>query len=108
MTSASCFFYSYIPQLSISFSHLLVSQIHQIKKVIVDRNIAGVATLHQPRSSIYALIDDLLLMAPGGQVVYHGKREDVRKYFNSIGYPCPADSNPAEHLIDLVSIDYTR
>jgi hypothetical protein len=37
---------------------------------VVDRDIIGVSTLHQPRSSIYALLDDLLVLAPGGRVVY--------------------------------------
>lgn len=42
-------------------SYQAFSVVQQIKRVIVDRNIAGVATLHQPRSSIYALIGTHLL-----------------------------------------------
>ena len=64
-------------------SYQALSVVSKIKKTVVERGIVGVATLHQPRNSIYALIDDLLLLAPGGQVVYHGPREDVLSYFSS-------------------------
>jgi len=36
---------------------------------------------------------------------YFGKRKDAISYFSSIGYNMPANTNPAEYLIDLVSID---
>ena len=88
-------------------SYQALSVVSKLKKTVVDRGIVGVATLHQPRSSIYALIDDLLLLAPGGQVVYHGPRENVLSYFSKLDFPCPSNTNPAEHMIDLVSIDYT-
>lgn len=88
-------------------SYQALSVVSKIKKSVVDRGIVGVATLHQPRSSIYALIDDLLLLAPGGQVVFHGPRQEALSYFSRRGFPCPSNTNPAEHMIDLVSVDYT-
>ena len=36
---------------------------------------------------------------------YSGSRSDAISYFASIGFNVPADTNPAEYLIDLVSID---
>lgn len=88
-------------------SYQALSVVSKIKRTVVDRNIIGVTTLHQPRSSIYALIDDLLVLAPGGKVVYHGEREKVLSYLQRNGFACPSNTNPAEHIIDLVSIDYT-
>ncbi len=88
-------------------SYQALSVVQQIKRAVVDRNIIGVTTLHQPRSSIFALIDDLLVLAPGGRVVYHGERDKLLSYLQKQGYPCPSNTNPAEHIIDLVSIDYT-
>lgn len=88
-------------------SYQALSVVSKIKRTVVDRNIIGVTTLHQPRSSIYALIDDLLVLAPGGKVVYHGERDKVLGYLQKCGFACPSNTNPAEHIIDLVSVDYT-
>lgn len=45
-------------------------------------------------------------MAPGGNVVYAGPVQDVTAYLaNVAGYPIPPSTNPAEFLIDLVTID---
>lgn len=63
------------------------------------------ASIHQPQSSIYALFDDLLLLAEG-RVVYMGPTGGAHEYFEGLGHGCPPAYNPAEHWIDLVSIDY--
>jgi hypothetical protein len=34
-----------------------------------------------------------------------GPTSDAVQYFAKLGYPCPAETNPAEFLLDLVSID---
>lgn len=88
-------------------SHQAFSVVKQLKNTVVTQNIAGVITLHQPRSSIWALLDDIVLLAAGGRVIYHGTRSDAGAYFKRLGYPLPPDTNPAEHLIDLVSVDHT-
>ena len=46
-----------------------------------------------------------MLMAPGGRVCYMGDTDDAVGYFAKLGYPCPNETNPAEFLLDLVSID---
>ena len=74
-----------------------------LKKIAVQKNVAVVCTIHQPRSSIWNVFDDIMLLGPGGHVIYHGPRDQVVPYFAGIGYPCPKDTNPAEFLIDLVS-----
>lgn len=79
-----------------------------LKRIAAEKNIAVVCSIHQPRSSIWNVFDDILLLGPGGHVIYHGPRSDVLSYFAGIGYPCPADTNPAEFLIDLVSSDETK
>jgi len=83
------------------------SVVRQLKLVVDRENLVGVITLHQPRSSIWALLDDIILLAPNGRLVYHGPRADAIAYFQKIGFPSPANTNPAEHLIDLVSVDLT-
>jgi len=83
------------------------SVVQQLKNTVVRLNIAGVVTLHQPRSSIWALLDDVILLAANGRLVYHGSRKGAVDYFARQGFPCPVNTNPAEHLIDLVSVDHT-
>lgn len=57
-------------------------------------------TIHQPRSNIVALFDQLVLLA-AGKMVYSGEFTKCQDYFTSIGYPCPAGFNIADYLIDL-------
>ena len=68
-----------------------------------------VASIHQPRSSAFALFDDLVLLAEG-RVAYSGPAADALAYFASErggGHGCPPHFNPAEFLADLVSVDHS-
>jgi ABC-type multidrug transport system ATPase subunit len=59
-----------------------------------------VFTIHQPRSNIVALFDQLVLLAHG-RTVYSGPFRDCQSYFDSIGYSCPPGFNIADYLVDL-------
>mmetsp|Transcript_13559 Transcript_13559/g.36688 ORF Transcript_13559/g.36688 Transcript_13559/m.36688 type:complete len:690 (-) Transcript_13559:688-2757(-) len=62
-----------------------------------------VASIHQPRSSIWSMFDDLVLLHEG-KVVYSGPAgEEALEHFAQLGYPCPPHHNPAEFVADLVS-----
>ncbi|KAJ2993420.1 hypothetical protein HDV02_002427 [Globomyces sp. JEL0801] len=62
-------------------------------------------TIHQPRYDIFQLFDSLVLLAKG-QLIYSGQSGDTLfNYLKEIEFPCPEDVNPADHLIDLVSVD---
>lgn len=63
-----------------------------------------VVTLHQPRSQMWDLFDNVLLLA-GGSLVYGGSKEACIPYFADLGHPLPEFTNPAEHIIDLAAID---
>lgn len=76
-----------------------------IKKLVHQRNIPCIVSLHQPQSSIFKMLDSLILLGPGGYVCYHGKASKAVSYFAKLGFPCPEQTNPAEFLLDLVSID---
>ena len=56
-----------------------------------------VATIHQPSSEIFHLVDDLLLLS-GGRVVYYGSAKEVVGYFSNLGYSCPRYTNPADYF----------
>ncbi|KAF6001160.1 hypothetical protein F1559_000069 [Cyanidiococcus yangmingshanensis] len=62
-----------------------------------------IATIHQPRSQIFQMFDDLLLLSEGYQV-YLGSAKEMVGYFSQLGYPCPAYYNPADFALDLISL----
>ncbi|KAK4942242.1 FAD-dependent urate hydroxylase [Elasticomyces elasticus] len=57
-------------------------------------------TIHQPRSNIVALFDQLILLAKG-RTVYSGPFSSCQAYFDHIGYTCPPGFNIADYLVDL-------
>lgn len=57
-------------------------------------------TIHQPRSNIVALFDNLILLAKG-QAVYSGPFPQCQGYFDNIGFSCPPGFNIADYLVDL-------
>ena len=63
-----------------------------------------VVAIHQPRSSIFALFDDLILLSEGG-LVYSGPASQAVSHFEKEGHECPPNYNPAEFLADLISVD---
>lgn len=65
-----------------------------------------IMSIHQPRSSIFEMLDDICLLSEG-RLIYFGARKDVLPYFEKLGHTCPAHFNPAEFLADLVAIDHT-
>lgn len=76
-----------------------------LKSLARSRACVAITTLHQPRGSIWRLLDDVMLMAPGGHVVYLGPRTGALGYFGALGFepPAEAEASAAEFLIDLVS-----
>ncbi|TPX60061.1 hypothetical protein SpCBS45565_g07597 [Spizellomyces sp. 'palustris'] len=68
---------------------------HKSKKTIIF-------TIHQPRSDVYAMFDDILLLR-NGEMMYSGASEDMEKYFASLGHPCPPGYNIADWVLDLAS-----
>ena len=57
-------------------------------------------TIHQPRSNIVALFDQLILLAKG-RTVYSGPFSHCQAYFDNLGYSCPPGFNIADYLVDL-------
>ena len=74
---------------------------------LADVGQAVLVTIHQPSAQLFAQFDTLLLLAKGGKTVYFGDIGEngaaVKSYFSRYGAACPAEANPAEHIIDVVS-----
>ncbi|TDH70504.1 hypothetical protein CCR75_000360 [Bremia lactucae] len=61
-----------------------------------------VISLQQPTPEIWALFDNVLLLAEG-EVLYHGPRDHVQAYFEALGFVCPPKRDLADFLCDLAS-----
>jgi ABC-type multidrug transport system ATPase subunit len=64
-------------------------------------------TIHSPSSELFAVFDDLLLLAKG-HVIYHGPTQDAPAHFASVGYPVPPRTNPAEYYMNLLQLPPTE
>ena len=64
-----------------------------------------IMTIHQARSDLFQHFSSVLLLARGGYPVYTGEAEKMLPYFASLGYECPQATNPADFVLDLITID---
>ncbi|KAJ1688214.1 hypothetical protein LUZ63_019604 [Rhynchospora breviuscula] len=62
----------------------------------------AVISLLQPAPEIYDLFDDIILISDG-QVVYHGPRDNVLEFFESMGFKCPERKGVADFLQEVTS-----
>jgi hypothetical protein len=60
--------------------------------------------VHQPRSEIWSLFDNIILLTRG-KPAYAGSANECLPYFQSLGHEMPPFTNPAEYLIDVASVD---
>ena len=63
------------------------------------------AILHQPRHESFSLCDNLLLLA-SGRTAYYGSVTCVEKYFENLGFAFPIHTNPADFILDILSIEH--
>ncbi|KAM0747667.1 putative membrane protein of the ATP-binding cassette transporter superfamily [Meredithblackwellia eburnea MCA 4105] len=93
-------------------------EIVRFLRKIAATGIALLCTIHQPSGDLFEMFDSVILLAPGGKTVYAGPTGDnaniVTGYFGRLGAVCPAEANPAEHIISTVapvggsSLDWPR
>ena len=74
-------------------------------KQIAESGRTVIVTLHQPRSDIYHLLDNLVVLVKGGRMAYTGPRNAVGPTFRLQGHIMPDNFNPADFLLDVVSVD---
>ncbi|CAH8386956.1 unnamed protein product [Eruca vesicaria subsp. sativa] len=66
-----------------------------------------ICSIHQPRGSVYAKFDDVVLLTEGALVYAGPAGNEPLTYFGNFGFLCPEHVNPAEFLADLISVDYS-
>ncbi|KAL4932505.1 putative ABC multidrug transporter [Aspergillus undulatus] len=73
---------------------------------LVDSGQAVLCTIHQPSAVLFDAFDSLLLLAKGGKMAYFGETgkdsDKVLEYFAKNGAPCDPDTNPAEHIVEVI------
>jgi ABC-type multidrug transport system ATPase subunit len=62
-----------------------------------------VATIHQPRQEIIDLLDSLILLAPGGRMVYCGPANQLAEHFQNRGYVVKFGCNVADFVMDVLA-----
>jgi ABC-type multidrug transport system ATPase subunit len=67
-----------------------------------------ILAIHQSRSDLWPLFQNVLLLARGGHSVYSGPGNDMLRYFASMGFFCPEHTNPADFALDIITIDSRR
>jgi len=80
-------------------SLLLVKQLRKMAKL----GMTIVMVVHQPRYSLFTLIDDVLLLGKGGSTVYIGPTTEAKGYFERLGFIMPPNENAADWMMDMMS-----
>jgi len=80
----------------------------ELLKKLADEGRTIIMTIHQARSDIFNDFDNLLLLARGGSTIYQGPGEEVLPYFHRLGFNCPRTTNPADFILDLITVDLQR
>jgi ABC-type multidrug transport system ATPase subunit len=63
-----------------------------------------ISVIHQPRSSIFDMFDQLLLLSEG-HCIYLGPAKEAAAYFASAGHSMHRFFNPADFFLDILSPD---
>ena len=75
------------------------------KQLAVSLNLIIVCTIHQPSSKVFHGFDTTMVLT-GGQLAYFGPAQELTHYLKEIDRPVPDNSNPAEHVLDLVNREF--
>ncbi|KAM0436012.1 hypothetical protein ACHAPT_002904 [Fusarium lateritium] len=81
--------------------------VRYLRAVARRNNLVVVCSIHQPSTSTFNMFDKLLLLS-GGKTHYFGPVGDVAAYYAEVGAALPQYVNPAEHLLELVNIDFAQ
>ncbi|KAM4065685.1 ABC transporter [Hirsutella rhossiliensis] len=79
-------------------------QVMRALKALARKGRTIITTIHQPRSEIWHLFDNLIVLSKGGPV-YSGTMVGCLPWFNDQGLEMPAFVNPADHVIDISAVD---
>lgn len=79
-------------------------QLVRTLKVLARKGRTVITTIHQPRSEIWDLFDNLIVLTKGSPV-FSGPIPDCLPWFESQGFKLPPFVNPAEFIVDIAAVD---
>lgn len=74
-----------------------------VMQKLARRGRCVVASVHQPRSSIFDLLDTLVLISEG-RTVYLGEATAAAGFFAAQGFVCPPLFNQSDFYLDTISM----
>jgi ABC-type multidrug transport system ATPase subunit len=82
----------------------IVTSLKQITSILGQTT---VISLLQPAPETFDLFDDIILLSDG-HVVYHGPREHILEFFESMGFKCPERKGVADFLQEVNEKEFCR
>jgi ABC-type multidrug transport system ATPase subunit len=79
-------------------------QLIRTLKMLAQKNRTIITTIHQPRSEIWDLFDNLIVLSKGSPV-YSGSAAECLPWLEKEGFKLPPFVNPAEFIIDTAAVD---
>lgn len=79
-------------------------QLVRTLKTLAQKGRTVITTIHQPRSEIWDLFDNLIILSKGSPV-YSSSIHACLPWFEDLGYQIPPFVNPAEFVIDIAAVD---
>ncbi|KAF9566441.1 hypothetical protein EC968_003752 [Mortierella alpina] len=78
-------------------AHMVVEQ---LCKLAASKTTTVIMTIHQPRSDIFFMFDQTLVISKG-EALYFGPTEGAAEYLHQRGLHCPSNYNIADYLLDI-------
>ncbi|RSL68705.1 hypothetical protein CEP54_002653 [Fusarium duplospermum] len=79
------------------------NSIVQLLQGLAEEGRTIIMAIHQPRSDLFGLFGNLLLLSHEGSPAYCGPAKDMLDYFGGCGHDCPSQTNPADFALDIVT-----
>ncbi|EFC50537.1 predicted protein, partial [Naegleria gruberi] len=74
-----------------------------LNRIATEQNVTVAAVIHQPRTEIFEMFHNVILLETGGRLVYNGPSANALPYFEKLGYKADAKVNPADFILDVTS-----
>ncbi|KAK6166710.1 hypothetical protein SNE40_023343 [Patella caerulea] len=81
----------------------MAQNVVQTLKLMASKGRTILCTIHQPSSEVYAMFDQVLLLAKG-RTAFLGSAQDSYDFFKGLNYPCPVNFNPADFYVLTLAI----
>ncbi|KAI9767682.1 MAG: hypothetical protein M1840_005554 [Geoglossum simile] len=76
-----------------------------VLRTLAEEGRTIIMTIHQARSDLFKSFHNVLLLSRGGSAAYSGGGVNMLPHFRSLGFECPRTTNPADFVLDLITID---